>query len=72
MPKKYIEYHTDCRSTRLLVCCFYFFSHIFFKIWNPKISNYAYYDSIENQGKINNTRLESGIISGNFSIKFIR
>ena len=29
------------------------FSHIYFKIWDANISNYAYYGSIENQGEIN-------------------
>ena len=47
-------------------------NHIYFKIWDSNISNYAYYGSIENQGKINNTRHSNGIISGNFSGKFVR
>jgi hypothetical protein len=47
-------------------------SHIYFKIWDSNISNYAYYGSIENLGVLNITRLDSGILSGNFSGKFIR
>ena len=48
------------------------FSHIYFKIWDSNISNYAYYGSIENQGEINITKLNGGILSGNFSGKFVR
>lgn len=49
-------------------------NHIFFKIWDSSISNYAYYGSIENQGVINITRndTQNYIISGNFSGKFAR
>ena len=46
--------------------------HIYFKIWDSAISNYAYYGSIANEGVINITRLDSGITSGNFSGKFVR
>ena len=50
------------------------FSNIYFKIWDPSISNYAYYGSIENQGELNITRydLPNRIVSGNFKGKFIR
>lgn len=47
-------------------------SHIYFKIWDSQISNYAYYGSVENQGVTNVTRLSNGIISGKFSGKFVR
>ena len=47
-------------------------THIFFKIWDANISNYAYYGSIENQGDINVTRASNGIVSGNFRGKFVR
>ena len=48
------------------------FPHIYFKIWDSNIGNYAYYGSVEDQGSINITRLDTGIISGNFSGKFFR
>ncbi|MBC7524001.1 MAG: hypothetical protein H7239_06145 [Flavobacterium sp.] len=48
------------------------FNNIFFKIYDYSISNYAYYGSIENQGEINITKLNGGILSGNFSGKFVR
>jgi hypothetical protein len=48
------------------------FTHIFFKIWDAKISNYTYYGSVANQGEINITRLTDGIVSGNFKGKFVR
>lgn len=48
------------------------FTHIYFKIWDANISNYAYYGSIENQGELNIKRLSNGIISGNFRGKFVR
>jgi hypothetical protein len=48
------------------------FTHIYFSIWDSKISNYAYYGSVANQGEINITRLDSGIFSGNFKGKFVR
>ncbi len=48
------------------------FTHIYFKIWDATISNYAYYGSIVNQGEINVTRLDSGLFSGNFKGKFVR
>ena len=48
------------------------YSHIYFKIWDPNISNYAYYGSVENQGEINITKLSGGIVSGNFKGKFVR
>ena len=47
-------------------------NHIFFKIWDSKISNYAYYGSVGDQGIVNITRISNGIISGNFSGKFVR
>ena len=49
-------------------------NHIFFKIWDSKISNYAYYGSVEDQGVVNITRndIQSSIISGKFSGKFVR
>jgi hypothetical protein len=46
--------------------------HIYFKIWDPAISNYAYYGSIENQGEINVTMRSSGILSGTFNGRFAR
>ena len=48
------------------------FNHIYFKIWDSNISNYAYYGSVENQGEINITRDSNEIISGNFKGKFSR
>ena len=53
------------------------FSHIYFKIWDSKISNYAYYGSLRNQGEINITRFNGSlstnwILSGNFKGKFVR
>ena len=50
------------------------FNHIFFKIWDSRISNYAYYGSIENQGEINILRNDkiNFITSGNFKGKFVR
>lgn len=47
------------------------YSNIFFKMWDSAISNYAYYGSVENQSILNITRLDSGILSGNFSGKFV-
>jgi hypothetical protein len=47
-------------------------NHIYFKVWDANISNYAYYGSIENQGEINVTRDSNGIVSGNFKGKFVR
>lgn len=47
-------------------------SHIYFKIWDSNISNYAYYGSVENQSFLYITRLDSGILSGKFSGKFSR
>jgi hypothetical protein len=47
-------------------------THIYFKIWDPAISNYAYYGSIENQGQIRITRRSDGIISGTFGGKFAK
>lgn len=50
--------------------------HIFFKIWDARISNYAYYGSVENQAEINVTKLDNNtgkwILSGNFKGKFVR
>ena len=48
------------------------FSHIYFKMWDANIGNYAYYGSLENQAEINITKLSGGIISGNFKGKFFR
>jgi hypothetical protein len=50
------------------------FTHIYFKIWDSNISNYAYYGSIESLGEINITRydLPNRIVSGNFKGKFVR
>ena len=47
-------------------------SHIYFKIWDASISNYAYYGSVENECFLNITRLDGGILSGTFSGKFVR
>ena len=47
-------------------------THIYFKIWDNNISNYAYYGSIMDFGEINITRLDSGVLSGNFKGKFVR
>lgn len=47
-------------------------SHIYFKIWDSNISNYAYYGSVENECFLNITRLDSGILSGKFYGKFVR
>jgi hypothetical protein len=49
-------------------------THIYFKIWDANISNYAYYGSIENQGELNITRYDNinYITSGNFRGKFVR
>jgi hypothetical protein len=49
-------------------------THIYFKIWDANISNYAYYGSIINQGELNITRydLPNRILSGNFKGKFVR
>ncbi len=50
------------------------FNHIYFKIFDYNISNYAYYGSIEDLGIINITKLDlvNDITSGNFSGKFVR
>ncbi|WP_395061014.1 hypothetical protein [Flavobacterium sp.] len=47
-------------------------NHIYFKIWDNALGNYAYYGSIENQGEIKITKRDSGIISGIFKGKFAR
>lgn len=47
-------------------------THLFFKIWDTNITNYAYYGSVEGQGIIVITRNSNGIISGKFSGKFVR
>jgi hypothetical protein len=49
-------------------------THIYFKIWDANISNYAYYGSIENQGELNITRYDipNRIASANFKGKFVR
>ena len=46
--------------------------HIYFKIWDSAINNYAYYGSVENQGEVKVTRRDNGILSGNFKGKFAR
>jgi hypothetical protein len=46
--------------------------HIYFKIWDSEISNYAYYGSIENQGEVKVTKRDSGILSGTFKGMFAR
>ncbi len=50
------------------------FNHVFFKIWDTKISNYAYYGSVENEGFVNVSRYDfnNRIFSGKFSGKFVR
>lgn len=53
------------------------FTHIYFKIWDNTISNYAYYGSIENQGEItvskfNGSLSTNWILSGTFKGKFER
>jgi hypothetical protein len=49
-------------------------NHIFFKMWDTKINNYALYGSVENESVINITRYDTAnfITSGNFSGKFVR
>ena len=47
-------------------------NHIFFRIYDSNINNYAYYGSVENQGFLIITRRNSGIISGTFNGKFVR
>ena len=49
-------------------------THIYFKIWDPKINNYAYYGSVTNEGEINITRYDipNRIASANFNGKFVR
>ncbi|WP_447951423.1 hypothetical protein [Chryseobacterium koreense] len=52
-------------------------NHIFFKIWDPNISNYAYYGSIANQGEIQIKRFDGSlttnwILSGTFGGRFAR
>ena len=63
-PLKQINFQSQADSSLL--------NHIFFKIWDKNISNYAYYGSIADQGIINITRISNGIVSGNFSGKFVR
>ena len=49
--------------------------HIYFKIWDSSISNYAYYGSVEDQGKINVNKFDGNplwILSGTFEGKFVR
>jgi hypothetical protein len=49
--------------------------HIYFKIWDSKISNYAYYGSMKDQGEINVKRFSGSpiwILSGTFNGKFVR
>lgn len=48
------------------------FTHIYFKIYDSNINNYAYYGTPENGGEINITRNSNGIVSGNFKGKFVR
>lgn len=52
-------------------------NHIYFKIWDAKTLNYAYYGSVENEGVVNVFKYEGSltqdwILSGNFSGKFVR
>ena len=47
-------------------------THIYFKIWDSNISNYAYYGSVENQGILDIKRSSNDIYSGTFSGKFVR
>ena len=49
-------------------------NHIFFKIWDNNINNYAYYGSLQNQGQIIIKRYDfsSRIVSGTFNGKFVR
>ena len=50
-------------------------NHIFFKIWDASISNYAYYGSVENQGETNVKKFDGSptwILSGTFQGKFVR
>jgi hypothetical protein len=49
-------------------------NHIYFRIYDSNINNYAYYGSVENQGVINITRRDTVnyVTSGNFSGKFVR
>ena len=49
--------------------------HIYFKIWDSNINNYAYYGSIENQGEVNIKKFDGSpnwILSGTFKGKFVR
>lgn len=53
------------------------YNHIYFKIWDSTIANYAYYGSVENEGVVNVTRFDGSltqnwIFSGKFSGKFVR
>jgi hypothetical protein len=66
---KQSNFHNDIDSTP--------FTHIYFKIWDSAISNYAYYGSIEYQGEINVTKFNGSptinwILSGTFKGKFVR
>ena len=47
-------------------------NHIYFKIYDPRISNYVYYGSVANQGSVKITRHSNGIIAGSFHGKFVR
>lgn len=49
-------------------------SNIFFKIWDEKIKNYAYYGSVDNEGFIDVIKYDylNRIFSGKFSGKFVR
>lgn len=58
------DFHSQIDSTP--------FPHIYFKIWDSKIANYAYYGSVKDLTEINITKLDSGILSGNFKGKFVR
>jgi hypothetical protein len=58
------NYHNQIDSTPV--------THIYFKIWDSNISNYAYYGSTEVLGEINITKSSNDIYSGNFSGKFVR
>lgn len=48
------------------------FTHIYFKIWDSRISNYSYNGSIENKGELTITKLSNGVLSGTFKGKLIR
>ena len=47
-------------------------NHLFFKIFDKSINNYAYYGSVDNESIVTIKRLSNGIVSGSFSGKFFR